>query len=749
MKRNLFIIVFLIISINRLFSQEVSLSFILFDQDKYELTELSRKKLDSIVMSLSNIPEGFDIYIAGHTDSIGSFDYNMQLSKKRTEVVHDYFVSKSFLKKHIKVDYFGYTKAIKSDNTENGKQLNRRVEVSICTREIDVPKSLGIKKEHKSYKFNSSKNKVIYYEETGTIIYIPDSAFQTVNGESYNGKVIISYNEYRNRAEYLLSDVPMQVYTKDSIFPMVSGGMFRIKATDENGNDLVIKSKKRIEVKFNLTNELSDMFFWYRDTVKSSWIKLKEIAKIKSPNNRFLQNTIYSVTDYPTRACWMDSCAGLNFIYKNASKWLNNGYISYLTDQGKKQDFEKEIKQNTDKIIQLKKKDFSLIKFNERTNTFELLFINDKKQNDLVSKIEFMPEPLLSNSDLKLLTSKTWPVFDIADIDKLFQLQFSDKDTSIILKVRCLYKGKKDNPKTNKKLLDALSTWAKYINKNQTQADVQFVAIEKINKNYVNSQNWNSFQDSLDCFWAYSKLLMTTEKEKSLSRDKWLKFFQSKPYTMLNRYSSIKSIADSACVRTEPNELSVILERKITTKEFLMNMDSLRRIASKVKLLKEQITCYSNLVIPYINDSLKLDSLKQRCIRLTNIQQALSCYNFKYDLEYMELHFDSLAIVCRDWERMLAYIPCNLKGMDDYIYLKAHYDSLRLECQAQKAKEAKIKQQQLEMQTQVNRFFEIDKLGVYNCDQIARLINPKSITADYADEKGKSIKITGYPLSSS
>jgi outer membrane protein OmpA-like peptidoglycan-associated protein len=67
--------------------------------------------------------------ISGHTDNVGSYDSNMNLSKRRSESVRKYLVSKGLAMDRFEVFYFGPDKPIAPNDTEEGKARNRRVEM--------------------------------------------------------------------------------------------------------------------------------------------------------------------------------------------------------------------------------------------------------------------------------------------------------------------------------------------------------------------------------------------------------------------------------------------------------------------------------------------------------------------------------------------------------------------------------------------------------------------------------------------
>jgi OmpA-OmpF porin, OOP family len=72
--------------------------------------------------------------ISAHTDNIGSFEYNMQLSQSRAQSIVDYLVLKGIDKQRLVAKGYGESRPISSNNTEDGRLKNRRVEFVILNK---------------------------------------------------------------------------------------------------------------------------------------------------------------------------------------------------------------------------------------------------------------------------------------------------------------------------------------------------------------------------------------------------------------------------------------------------------------------------------------------------------------------------------------------------------------------------------------------------------------------------------------
>jgi outer membrane protein OmpA-like peptidoglycan-associated protein len=102
-----------------------------FDSDK--LKKEAFPILDNIVKTLKADPSKKAV-IKGHTDNIGSIEYNLDLSKRRAESVRKYLVSKGIAPERLTCYGYGESMPIATNETEEGRAKNRRVEIYIVGR---------------------------------------------------------------------------------------------------------------------------------------------------------------------------------------------------------------------------------------------------------------------------------------------------------------------------------------------------------------------------------------------------------------------------------------------------------------------------------------------------------------------------------------------------------------------------------------------------------------------------------------
>lgn len=110
-------------------------SVALFPKRSAELTAEGRALLDSNRADARSIlNRATFIEVVGHTDDVGDDDYNLQLSLDRAESVRNYLIGKGLDPDHIGTAGMGENSPIASNNTEEGRTQNRRVEVFVLGR---------------------------------------------------------------------------------------------------------------------------------------------------------------------------------------------------------------------------------------------------------------------------------------------------------------------------------------------------------------------------------------------------------------------------------------------------------------------------------------------------------------------------------------------------------------------------------------------------------------------------------------
>jgi outer membrane protein OmpA-like peptidoglycan-associated protein len=115
----------------------INLSDVLFDTGKYTLKPGAREKMAKLSGVLLAYP-GLKIEIEGHTDNVGSDEYNQRLSQQRAEAVREYLLSQSVPSSSVTAMGFGKANPVASNDTAAGRQQNRRVEIVVSGEPIGI-----------------------------------------------------------------------------------------------------------------------------------------------------------------------------------------------------------------------------------------------------------------------------------------------------------------------------------------------------------------------------------------------------------------------------------------------------------------------------------------------------------------------------------------------------------------------------------------------------------------------------------
>ena len=106
------------------------MSDVLFDFGKYTLRPGTREKLAKVSGILLAHP-GLRVEVEGHTDSVGSEEFNQRLSEQRASTVRDYLVAQGIPSDTVTSRGFGKSQPVATNDTAEGRQQNRRVEMVV------------------------------------------------------------------------------------------------------------------------------------------------------------------------------------------------------------------------------------------------------------------------------------------------------------------------------------------------------------------------------------------------------------------------------------------------------------------------------------------------------------------------------------------------------------------------------------------------------------------------------------------
>lgn len=105
-------------------------SGILFDVDRSEVKPEAQTNLTKLATILNKYADT-DVLVEGHTDATGGDEHNMDLSIRRANAVGNFLTTQSVMSNRLKLMGYGETQPTASNDTPDGRQLNRRVDIAV------------------------------------------------------------------------------------------------------------------------------------------------------------------------------------------------------------------------------------------------------------------------------------------------------------------------------------------------------------------------------------------------------------------------------------------------------------------------------------------------------------------------------------------------------------------------------------------------------------------------------------------
>ncbi len=124
----------------------INISDLLFDSGQYTLRPIAREKLARVSGIVAAHP-GLRLQAEGHTDSVGTDEFNQELSQKRALAVRDFLVEQGIPITSLGAHGFGKTMPVASNDTAAGRQRNRRVELVVAGDVIGIPISASFTRQ--------------------------------------------------------------------------------------------------------------------------------------------------------------------------------------------------------------------------------------------------------------------------------------------------------------------------------------------------------------------------------------------------------------------------------------------------------------------------------------------------------------------------------------------------------------------------------------------------------------------------
>jgi hypothetical protein len=231
------------------------------------------------------------------------------ISKNETElfavpkepITYDYYLDKGD-KKYAALKYTAAAGEIDSDEY---KELSKRFATTLnfgdanttfTPKYVNVnPPIKGIDVERTNYTLNPTIENIITYP-SGTKILIPANSFTDKNGEPVSESVTLSYREFRDPVDFLVSGIPMKYDTGGTVTNFESAGMFEMTASIKN-EPIKLAPDKKIDMNFASTSKDSTYNFYSFNDSAGNWNYLNKPKtvtsatkiKFRNPTRGFLQ----------------------------------------------------------------------------------------------------------------------------------------------------------------------------------------------------------------------------------------------------------------------------------------------------------------------------------------------------------------------------------------------------------------------------------------------------------------------------
>lgn len=497
-----------------------------FESNQYLLQKRQVHIIDSVITELNNIPEAFEVIVKAHTDQKGSIELNNKLSKNRASTVINYLVKKGFKTTDSTLNYYAFNQPIET-TLEQNYWKNRRAEIIIYKRVINFVKAFGITDfTPQEVNLNEDKGGVLTFDSTK--ITVTPNSFRYSDNREVVGDILIKYQSYKNSADFLLADIPMSFIDQGGVSYFESGGMFKIEAF-QNGEKLILKKEKKIEVEMPLKKVPNQNFYLF-DSTNNHWNQLHDNI---TNNNGIINPRIPGSSNVATKSDFYiypncivgDTCKYFDNLFKKMEYYLKNNEPLLIN--------------NAYKSVKHKDVDYHspyyIIEFDSLKKTFKIKSINGINEMGSFSNYTWSCDeingPLTNKSKYASFVKIVWLG------ENKFQLKMNvgsyDKRT---FNVTGKYNGfslfrsqTKSNEKNNKKYLKELLDFdnQEITNDNRLKSKFEITTVDE-----------QLFYDSLNCLKEFYLHFLTT-KADSLEIVNYSDFYT---YFNVNKQAILKSM---------------------------------------------------------------------------------------------------------------------------------------------------------------------------------------------------------------
>lgn len=600
-------------------SQVVQKTQIQFAKGKFELTAISKKKIDSVAALLMNIPVAYSIDIVEIIDSTVAPKLTKTVTLNRSTQLLGYFVKKGFAKSKIRITAKKY-----SDFIQNPALLAENIQsnsVIISFRIASPPASAltRIQEAPTTYLIDADSGKVIKHT-SGTIVMIPPVAFEDLAGNTVYGSVEIRYQEFKSKADYLLSQLPISHVSElqDAQFNM--SGAFRLEAF-QNGLPLQLKKNQVIQSSFELGDSPKTLNFYSYDPQSNRWKEVKKLIgqtstrKMKSFQSQDPLLTTKSENSKPVFTVPEDTCVAKKLFIDEAKQLCtsNTSYYDILIDSIRVKPLERQLDSLRKKVFTEKKKSMNIQSFyvlkkiqkeqtlfmievephplnlltpaylkylaKENKNNEEVLTTNENDELKAYKDIQWVVDTRANPKFKPTSFKRVWTNCEILQDGAFYTINLTDSaGTFSITKVDMVFKEKL---KKKEKAAKIVSMQANYDDLHPTNARIRRDLegeLDRLNdqmkqlnrkKDSVMKMDISAVTDTLRFIWKGSKPYMN-EAEQELTFENWVKYVESNKGLLLQRYQFLANDPSfSSCLQLIDRRLAIAKEYESSSKEAL------------------------------------------------------------------------------------------------------------------------------------------------------------------------------------
>lgn len=252
-------------------------STVYFDTDKYILTEETKTTLNIFLKNIDN-NDDYEITVYGHTDDVGSINYNANLSQNRANAVRQYLIEHGINRNNVKIDYFGELKPFKPNINDKCRDLNRRVELKLTKYVFknieDLQQSL-IENKNPSYIISPNESNLIKGNQ-GVKILIEPNSFIYPDGSIVDEDVKVELVEALNIKDFVANDLATICDNKI----LESGGMIKITAQTVSGKEVVVNNTEDLTIAVPTKNRKDNMEVFSSNS-GSDWVATNQKINLR------------------------------------------------------------------------------------------------------------------------------------------------------------------------------------------------------------------------------------------------------------------------------------------------------------------------------------------------------------------------------------------------------------------------------------------------------------------------------------